>query len=147
MNAKRRANRTSARAVLVTEAVLSLALIGLVLTASSLLVTGYARSTDHLLNCRRVQLAAEAAAERLRVTGTCRPALDRRPALLPLCDDSFTDDAGISYRVQLLPAEAPWEPLTLVSITATVTGKHGRVARSELRTYIHGVQAEPGGRP
>ena len=73
MNAKRPSIRTQARAVLLTEAVVSLAIVGLVLTASSLLVAGYARSTDYLINCRRVQLAAEAAAERLRATGTCRP--------------------------------------------------------------------------
>lgn len=143
MNAKRPFIRTRARAVLLTEAIVSLAIVGMVLAASSLLVTGYARSTDYLINCRRVQLATEAAAERLRATGTCRPASDNHR--LPLRDDSFTDETGISYEVQVLSAEAPWEPLMLVRITATFAGKHGRVARHELRTYVSAAQTERGG--
>jgi len=110
--------------VILTEAVVALALLGLVLAATSVVVTRYGRATDRFLNNRRVQLAAESQIEHLRA-GT-----------LPLSDTEFTDDAGITYGIRITHADKPWDPLRLACVTATFTGKHGKVSRCEISAYV-----------
>ena len=66
---------------MLTEAIVSLALIGMLLSAVSLLLTRHARATDYLLNYRRAQLAAESCVERMRAgvepSQACEEALER----------------------------------------------------------------------
>ena len=115
------------RAVILTEACASLALVGLVLVMVSLLLVQHARATDYFLNYRRVQLAAESSVERMRVN-----AMDIENA-------DFTDEAGVAHQIRVLETDEVWKPLVCVRVTASVVGHNGRVARYALSAYL-----EPG---
>lgn len=128
-----RSIRASRRAILLTEACVSIMLVGIVLAAVSLLLTQYARSTDYFLNYRRAQLAAESCVERLRA------------GVLQLEDATFTDAAGVNCRIRVSEAEGTWAPLRRVRVTTTVMGKHGRSARYEITTYVAGTALLEGG--
>lgn len=112
------------RAVILTEACASLALVGLVLVVVSLLLVQHARATDYFLNYRRVQLAAESSVERMRVR------------TLGIANADFTDEAGIAHRIRVAETDEAWRPLVCVRVTATVVGKGGRVARYTLSAYL-----------
>jgi len=113
-----------------TEAIGSLALLGLLLGLTSLVLTRYARATDYFLNARRAQWAAEAHVERLR------------SGALPLRDATAVDENGVECTIQVTDAPAAWAPLRQVRVLAVVTGKHGRQARCELTTFV-GEEARP----
>lgn len=112
------------RGVLLTEACVSLVLVGLVLSMVSLLLTQHARMTDYYLNYRRVQLAAESCVERMRA------------GAVPVADAQFTDETGVNFEIHVADAPEAWRPLSMVSTVATVTGKNGREARYQLQTYM-----------
>ncbi len=112
------------RGVLLTEACVSLVLVGLVLSMVSLLLTQHARMTDYYLNYRRVQLAAESCVERMRA------------GVIPVADAQFTDATGVNFEIHVADAPEAWRPLSRVSAVATVTGKNGAEARYQLQTYV-----------
>jgi hypothetical protein len=121
------------RAVILTEACVSIMLVGLVLGMVSLLLTRYARSTDYFLNYRRAQLAAQSCVERLRA------------GAVEVTDATFTDDAGVTYQIQVSDAEGVWEPLKRVTVTAEVTGKHSRLARYQIVAGVAPTTVREGG--
>ena len=121
------------RAIVLTEAIVSIMLVGLVLGVVSLLLARYARATDHFLNHRRAQLAAESCVERMRA-GT-----------LAVADVTFTDEAGVDCEIRVTAADETWAPLSQVHITTTVVGRHGRTARYTLATYVAAPEPPPGG--
>lgn len=123
------------RGVMLTEACVSLALIGILLGAVSLLLTRHARATDYFLNYRRSQLAAESCVERMRA------------GLLPAADGAFTDDAGVSYEIHTSEADEAWQPMMRIDVTARIVGKHGRVARYQIKTYLAAPKSGEGGDP
>lgn len=120
------------RAVVLLEACVSIMLVGMVLGMVSLLLTRYARSTDYFLNHRRAQLAAESCVERMRA------------GVLDVEDATFTDDAGVTYDVQVSTVEGEWAPLRHVRVTTGVMGKHSRWTRYELATYVAPAAVQKG---
>jgi|GEM_PF-7054125 len=110
--------------VILVEACVAIALMGLLLTMISLMVTRYSRAVDYYVNYRRVQLGAESQVERLRA------------GMLPIEADSFTDESGISYAVRVDDAPAQWSPLKHVVVTGRVTGKHSRRIQCELHAFV-----------
>ena len=122
------------RGVILLEAIIGLAIVGIVLATASLMIVRHARSTDIYLNLHRVQLAAESQIELLRI------------GALPLENASFTDESGIIYEVRVTDARGAWSPLRLTRVAASFSGKHGRVTRYEARAYVGShPQAEGGG--
>ena len=121
------------RGIILTEACVSIMLVGLVLAMVSLMLTRHARSTDYFLNYRRAQLAAESCVERMRA------------GVLDVAEADFTDDADIAYEVRVTDADDPWKPLGRVTVTASVTCKHNRIARYRISTYIEPTQVLTGG--
>ena len=114
------------------EACVSMMLIGLLLTAVSLVLTRYARATDYFLNYRRAQLAAEACVERMRA------------GVLEVEDMVFSDEAGINYDIEVGAAEGDWAPLRRVRVRTEATGKHDRKSRYELITFVAAPSAHEG---
>lgn len=112
------------RAVILTEACVSLALVGLVLAMVSLLLTQHASATDYFLNYRRAQLAAESCVERMRV------------GVLETTNAEFRDEAGIAYEIRIEEADEAWKPLVHVRVTAEIAGRGGRTARYSIGTYV-----------
>ena len=123
--------RTS-RGFILTEACVSLALVGLVLGVASLLLTQHSRATEYFLNQRRAQLAAESCVEKMRL------------GVLEVMDMSFTDDAGITYEIRVTEADAAWQPLRRVNVLAIVGEKKGRTARYSLNAYLDHTTASRG---
>lgn len=123
------------RAIILTEACASLALMGLVLVMVSLLLVQHARATDYFLNHRRVQLAAESSVERMRVHA------------LGIANADFTDDGGVDHEVRVTDSDEAWRPLVCVRVTATVVGRGGRVARYTLSTYLDPGAGSTGDEP
>lgn len=123
------------RGFMLTEACVSLALIGMLLGAVSLLLTRHARATDYFLNYRRSQLAAESCIERMRA------------GLLPAADGAFTDDAGVSYEIHTSEADEAWQPLMRIDVTARIVGKHGRVACYQIKAYLAAPESAEGDDP
>ena len=120
----RRFNQSRRRGVMLTEACVGLALVGMVLTAVSLMLTRYARGADYLLNYRRAQLAAESCIERMRA------------GLVDVADGAFVDEADVAYLIRVTPAEDSWRPLQRVELTARIIGKHGRIAQYRISTHV-----------
>ena len=112
------------RGVVLVEAIVGVALIGMVLAATSYLTAQFGQSTDLLLNQSRVLLAAESQIERLRA------------GALPIDDASFVDETGVAYRIRVSEATDEWAPLRLVEVTASFEGKYGRTASSTVRAYV-----------
>lgn len=112
------------RAIVLLEATVSIMLIGIVLGAVSLLMVRYSQSVDYFLNYRRVQLAAESCIERLRA------------GEIPLADAIMNDPGGAQCEITVEDGTDVWRGLHVVRVTARVTGKHGRVARFRLVTYV-----------
>jgi len=112
------------RAFILTETCVSLALMGMVLAAVSLLIVRHAAATDYLVNYRRAQLAAESTANILRC------------GALEAVDADFMNSEEIRITVQRTMGDPAWEPLQCVRITATVTGRHRQVARYSIQTYV-----------
>ena len=119
--------------IILTEACVSIMLVGLVLTMVSLMLTQHARSTDYFLNYRRAQLAAESCVERMRA------------GVIEVADAAFIDEAGVAYEIRVADANGPWEPLQRVSATASIVGSHGRIARYQLNTYLPPARSPAGG--
>jgi Tfp pilus assembly protein PilV len=109
---------------MLTEACVSLVLVGMVLSAVSLLLTRHARATDYFLNYRRSQLAAESCVERMRA-GT-----------MAVAEGAFTDEAGVSFEIHTSTADQAWQPLIRVEVTARIVGKHGRTAHYRINAYM-----------
>ena len=120
---------------MLTEACVSIMLVGLVLTMVSLLLTRYAQATDYFLNYRRAQLAAESCVERMRA------------GLIESTDDTFTDEAGVTYEIRVAKADPAWQPLRCTSVTAGVVGKHSRRAHYQISTYLEPERPPEGGHP
>ena len=112
------------RAVILTEACVSLALVGLVLAMVSLLLTQHVRATDYFLNYRRAQLAAESCVDRIRV------------GVLEAADAEFRDEAGIAYEIRIEEADEEWKPLLRVRVTADIVGRNRRPVRYSVSTYV-----------
>ncbi len=112
------------RGVVLVEACAGLMLVGLVLSMVSLLMVRHTQAVDFLVNERRAQLAAVSCVERMRA------------GLVAVADGGFTDEAGVSYEIHVAEAEAAWRPLVQVTVTASVRGKHSRIARYRLCTYV-----------
>lgn len=123
----------SRRAFVLLEACVALMLVGMVLAAVSMLIASYARSTDYFLNYRRAQLAAESYVERIRA-GAVQPE-----------DAEFTDEANVTLRIRIAPAEGAWAPLRRVEVEARIVGKHSRVAAYRLATYVAAADSPEGG--
>ncbi len=121
------------RAIVLTEAIVSIMLVGMVLGVVSLLLARYARATDYFLNHRRAQLAAESCVERMR------------SGKLAVADATFTDDARVNCEIRVTAADETWAPLRHVQITTTVTGRHGKTTRYALATYVAAPETPPGG--
>ena len=115
---------SASRAIVLTEAIVSIMLVGMVLGVVSLLLARYARATDHFLNHRRAQLAAESGIARMRA-GT-----------LTVADATFTDDAGVEFAIRVTAADEAWAPLRHVQITTTVTGRHSKKSHYTLAAYV-----------
>jgi type II secretory pathway pseudopilin PulG len=120
----RRPQLNRKRGVLLVEAIVGVALIGMVLAATSYLTAQFGRSTDLLLNRSRVLLAAESQIERLRA------------GALPVETASFMDESGVAYRIRVSEPTDDWAPLRLVEVTASFEGKYGRTASSTMRAYV-----------
>lgn len=124
-----------ARGMMLTEACVGLALVGVLLGAVSLMLSRQARATDYFLNYRRAELAAQSCVERMRA------------GLVPVADGTWTDNAGISYDIRTSTADPAWQPLTRVEVTARVVGKYGRVAHYRLTAYVAPSQPTGVGKP
>lgn len=146
------------RAVALLEACVAIMLIAIVLALVSVLVTHYADASDYFLNHRRAQLAAEANVERLRAglipiadaafTDEAGIAIEihipHPPHTPPRNQTHPPPTPGVepTHPSGPPPTIAPtdpgdaWAPLQRVRVTAAVRGKHGRVARFELATYL-----------
>jgi Tfp pilus assembly protein PilX len=109
---------------ILTEACVSMVLIGLVLGVASLLLTQHARATQYFLDYRRAQLAAESCVERLR-TG-----------VLEMVESNFTDEAGIAYEIRVMDANSVWRPLRRVIVSAAVNEHKTRPARYAIHSYL-----------
>ena len=114
------------RGFILTEACVALALIGLVLTAATLLLIQHSRATEHFTNHRRAQLAAESCLERMR------------SGRMKAVDADFTDENQIAYTVRVAEAESEWKPLRRVSVAATITSGKGQAARYTVSAYVDG---------
>ena len=123
------------RGFILTEACVSLALIGLVLGVASLLLTQHARATEYFVNYRRAQLAAESCVERMRI------------GALEVVDGKFTDDTGILYEIRVTEADPAWQPLRRVHVLTIVGDKKVRPARYSLNTYLDPTKASRGVKP
>ena len=91
MKAAKHNNRSSG--FVLAEAVVSTALLALLLTMVSLLMVGYQRATDSMLNIRRAQWAAEAQLERMRA------------GLDPVADRSFESMHGVVFDIGVSDGE------------------------------------------
>lgn len=127
------ANQFRSRGIVLTEACVSLALVGLVLAVVSLLLTQHSRTSDYFLNYRRAQLAAESCVERMRM------------GVLEIAEAKFVDEAGVSFEVQIAEADEAWRPLQRVSVKASIVGRNGRSVRCSLSTYLEPAMASKGG--
>ena len=116
-----------------TEAVVSIALLALLLTMVSLLMVGYERATDSMLNIRRAQWVAETQIERMRA------------GLSPVTDRSFEPMDGVVFDVSVSDGEGDWQGMRRVVVRVSVTGKHGRVARHTTRAYLRPPSTRAGG--
>jgi hypothetical protein len=125
----------SRRGVILTEAVASLALVGLTLAMVSVLLTQHARATDYFLNYRRAQLAAESCVERMRV------------GVLEATNAVFRDEAGVTCRIRIDEADDNWKPLVRVEVTTEIAGRGGRTARYSVATYLAPPSTATGGGP
>lgn len=123
------------RGMLLMEACVSLALVGMVLAAVSLMLARYATATDYFLNYRRAQLAAESCVERMRA------------GLVDVADGAFVDEADVSYEIRVTEAEDSWRPLQRVEVTARIVGKHGRLAHYRIATHMTAPRVARGGQP
>lgn len=119
-----RVGRANRRGVILVEACTAITLVGLVLSMVSLLVTRHARAMDFLVNERRAQLAAVSYVERMRA------------GLVAIADAKISEETGITCDVHVTEAEKPWQPLVQVTVTASVVGKHGRIASYRLATFV-----------
>ncbi len=120
---------------MLTEACVSLALVGMVLAAVSLMLARYAGATDYLLNYRRAQLAAESCVERMRA------------GLVEVTDGAFVDEADVSYEIRVTEAEGSWRPLQRVEVTARIVGKHSRLAQYRIATLMTAPRVSRGDEP
>ncbi len=123
------------RGMMLTEACVSLVLVGMVLTAVSLMLTRYARAADYFLNYRRAQLAAESCVERMRA------------GLVEVADGAFVDEADVSDQIRVTEAEDSWRPLQRVEVTARIVGKHGRLAHYRVATHMTAPRVSGGDQP
>ncbi len=123
------------RGMMLTEACVSLVLVGMVLTAVSLMLTRYARAADYFVNYRRAQLAAESCVERMRA------------GFVDVADGAFVDEADVSYEIRVTEAEDSWRPLQRVEVTARVVGKHGRLAHYRISTHLTAPRVSRGDEP
>lgn len=121
---RRKVRLVKARGFVITEACVSMALVGMVLGVASLLLTQNARATEYFLNYRRAQLAAESCVERMRL-GT-----------LEIDDHDFTDDSGIRFQIRVADAPLAWQPLRHVEVLALVHERKSRSARYAVQTYL-----------
>lgn len=112
------------RGFVLTEACVSMALVGLVLGVASLLLTQHARATEYFLNYRRAQLAAESCVERMRL------------GLIDVADGQFTDDAGVRHEIRVMDADEAWQPLRRVEVVAFAEEENASTARYLLQTYL-----------
>lgn len=117
--------RPASQGFILTEACVSLALVGLVLGVASLLLTQHARATEYFVNHRRAQLAAESCVERMRVGD------------LAVIDASFVDPGGITCEIRVSQAEAEWQPLRRVRVLAIADEKKRRSARYSAIAYLN----------
>ena len=131
----RRSNQSRRRGVMLTEACVGLALVGMVLAAVSLMLTRYARAADYLLNYRRAQLAAESCVERMRA------------GLVDVADGGHVDEGHVSYEIRVTEAEVSWRPLQRVEVTARIVGKHGRHAQYRISTHVAAPRLSQGDVP
>lgn len=115
---------TCRKGFILTEAVTALTLIGLVLGAATLLLVEHSRATEHVINHRRAQLAAESCLDWVRAGG------------IKAVDADFSDENNIRYQVRVTEAESEWKPLRRVSVAATIASSKGRVARYTIRAYV-----------
>ena len=125
----------ASRGFILTEACVSLALVGLVLGLASLLLTQHARATDYFMDYRRAQLAAESCVERMRVGD------------IEVTDLNFTDEAGIAYEIRVTEADAAWQPLRHVTVSVLAGKEKACPARYSLNTYVDPAIASRGKGP
>jgi type II secretory pathway pseudopilin PulG len=118
-----------------TEAVVSIALLAVLMTMVSLLMVGYQRAADAMLNTRRAQWAAETQLERIRA------------GLDPVANRSFDSMDGVSFNVGVSDGEGDWRGLRRVAVTASVTGKHGHIVKHTIRAYLPPPAANSGAQP
>ena len=123
------------RGFVLTEACVSLALVGMVLGMASLMLSQHGRATEYFLNYRRAQLAAASWVERMRI------------ASFDFVDTGFCDLEGLQYQVRVEEAPDDWKPLRLVDVRVLVEGRRARSAQYSLRTYLAVPNASRGNNP
>jgi hypothetical protein len=100
-------------------------LIALVLSLLAAFLIRYTQSSDYFVNYRRAQLGAESCVEEIRA------------GIRELRDTEIPDANGMSLRVRVLEEPAPtWQPLIAAEITASISGKHGKVAHYTITTHF-----------
>jgi hypothetical protein len=109
---------------ILTEACVSIALVGLVLGVASVLLTQHARATEYFVDYRRAQLAVESCVDQMRI------------GAIGMVDSNFTDDAGITYEIRVSDGEEAWQPLRRVTVLAVVDKHKAHPARYSLNSYL-----------
>ncbi|MHC4233639.1 MAG: hypothetical protein ACYSUQ_00840 [Planctomycetota bacterium] len=104
----------------------SLILIGMLIGVVVAAAVAYDRAADYYTARHQARLAAESYIERLQ-------------ADLPPDGDTESDRhtcQNIHYQVTRAPGQGPWHGLTRLTVTATVTARHGREVSFSLSTYL-----------
>ena len=96
-------------------------LIGVVVAAT----VAYDRALDYYTAHHQAQLAAESYVESLRA------------------GHAPTGDDKVRYETSRQPGEGPWQGLTRLTVTATVTARHGREVSFSLSTYLPLTELRP----
>jgi len=128
-------SKTYPHAFMMVEASVAIVLMGVLLAMVSRFSAGYNRATDYYLNYRRVELAAESQVERMRAF------------LLPVKTTTFTDEAGISYQIEIEDAPAQWAPLKRVTVTAQAIGKNSRRIRFKIHAFVNSFESDKKAEP
>ncbi len=116
---------TRRHAIILIEALASLAIIAIAATILLQMSVGYLRARNDILRERALRLAAQAQLDRCRAG--VNPGTSPPPGLLP---------PGIRLATTTTAGDGPWADMTRVTVTASCEGPRSREKRVTLSGYI-----------
>jgi hypothetical protein len=111
-------NRTRQHGFLTAELLTGTALLGLIVVGLAVILNGFAKSNHYQWSRQRCTAAAQAQLESITATGTPVDPQELQ-RLWP----------NVNVAVERAPADAPWDGLELVQVTATMQQATIRLAR------------------